>query len=210
MIRILLADDHQMFLESMSMLLRTIEDLELVATAANGKEALRLLGTHLIDVLVCDYQMPLMNGIEVIFETRRHFPNTKVLLLTMSDEAASMKTAIQAGAAGYLLKTSNKAELQNAILTIAGGGTYFGNNVLLTLSKATESTVVEPPGIALSDRELEILRLIVKEFSSTEIAEKLFISFNTVETHRKHIYKKLGVTSSLGLLKYAFRNGLVE
>lgn len=210
-IRILLADDHQMFLESMSMLLKTIEGIELVATATNGKDAVRFLDLYEVDIVICDFQMPLMSGLEVILELRKRLNSSmKVLILTMLDDVLSIKAAIQAGADGYLLKTANKSELQTAILAIANGGTYFGSNVMLSLSKSTTNEELTHEKITLSDRELEILKLIVKEFSSTEIAEKLFISFNTVETHRKNIYKKLGVNSSLGLLKYAFRNGLAE
>ncbi len=206
-IKILLADDHQMFLESMSMLLHTIDGLELVATAANGIDVMKLLEAYETDVLICDLQMPLMGGIEVILKVRQKHPAVKVLILTMSDEAAHVREALQAGASGYLLKTANKSELENAIRVLAGGQPYFSNGVIMSLTKPQDVPLAAVP---LSDRELEILKLIVSELSSTQIAEKLFISFNTVETHRKNLYKKLGINSSLGLLKYALKHGLID
>jgi DNA-binding NarL/FixJ family response regulator len=206
-IKILLADDHRMFLESMSMLLHTIDGLELVATAANGMEVMKSLEAHETNVLICDLQMPLMGGIEVILKVRQKHPAVKVLILTMSDEAAHVREALQAGASGYLLKTANKSELENAIRVLAGGQPYFSNGVIMSLTKPQD---VPPAAVPLSDRELEILKLIVSELSSTQIAEKLFISFNTVETHRKNLYKKLGINSSLGLLKYALKHGLID
>lgn len=214
-IRILLADDHQMFLESMSLLLNTIEGFELVTTAANGREVLRLLDLNDIDVVLCDLHMPLMGGVEVVLQVRQQFPAVKVLILTMSDAAPDIRAALQAGAAGYLLKTSNKSELENAIVGIANGLPYFSNSVVTSLAKTpmdgeSYNQAMNDKNIALSNRELEILKLIVAENSSTQIAEKLFISFNTVETHRKHLYKKLGINTSLGLLKYALKHGFVE
>jgi len=206
-IKILLADDHQMFLESMSMLLHTIDGLELVATAANGIDVMKLLEAYETDVLICDLQMPLMGGIEVILKVRQKHPAVKVLILTMSDEAAHVREALQAGASGYLLKTANKSELENAFRVLAGGQPYFSNGVIMSLTKPQDVPLAAVP---LSDRELEILKLIVSELSSTQIAEKLFISFNTVETHRKNLYKKLGINSSLGLLKYALKHGLID
>ncbi len=210
-----MADDHQMFLESMSLLLNTIDGFELVTTAANGREVLRLLDLHQIDIVLCDLHMPLMGGIEVVLQIRQQFPSVKVLILTMSDAAPDIRAALQAGAGGYLLKTSNKNELESAIIGITNGLPYFSNSVITSLAKTpmgndSYNQLENDKNMTLSDRELEILKLIVAENSSTQIAEKLFISFNTVETHRKHIYKKLGINSSLGLLRYALRNGLVE
>ena len=212
--KILLADDHQMFLESMGLLLNTMEEFDLIATATNGREVLRLLALHEIDIVLCDLQMPLMGGIEVILQIRQQFPTVKVLILTMSDSAAHIKEALQVGADGYLLKTANKDELENAIKCIINGVNYFSKSAMMSLSKIdaenTDSQTINPKTGVLSDRELEILKLIVAENSSTQIAEKLFISFNTVETHRKHLYKKLGINTSLGLLKFALKHGLID
>ena len=210
-IKILLADDHQMFLESMGLLLNTFEDFELLAIATNGQEVMRLLELYEINVLICDLQMPLMGGVEVILQVRQKYPSIKILILTMSDDSVHIREVIQAGAAGYLLKTANKNELESAIRMLANGQPYFSTAIMVNLSKPdTINTEVNPKPAALSDRELEILKLIVSEKSSTQIAEKLFISFNTVETHRKHLYKKLGVNTSLGLLKYALKHGLID
>jgi DNA-binding NarL/FixJ family response regulator len=214
-VRLLLADDHQMFLESMSLLLNTIENFKLVGTAANGKEVLRLLDLNEIDVVLCDLQMPLMSGVEVLLNVRQKFPAVKVLILTMSDAASDIRAALQAGASGYLLKTANKIELENAIIGIAHGSPYFSNSVMMSLAKTSAGSepngqVMNETNIALSDRELEILKLIVAEHSSTQIAEMLFISFNTVETHRKNLYRKLGINTSLGLLKYALKHRMID
>lgn len=212
-IRILLADDHQMFLESMSLLLNTIEDFELVAVATNGQEVMRLLDLYEIDVLICDLQMPLMGGIEVILQVRQKYASVKVLILSMSDNTTQIREVIQAGATGYLLKTANKKELESALRLLANGQSYFCAAVMLNLTKSQpqpENLEINSKPTPLSDRELEILKLIVSEKSSMQIADKLFISFNTVETHRKHLYKKLGINTSLGLMKYALKHGLVD
>ncbi len=209
-IRLLLADDHQMFLESMSMLLSTISDFQVMATATNGREVLSFLEQHPVDVLICDLRMPLMSGIETMTEISVKHPAVRTLVLSTMDDANSIRHAIQAGASGYLLKTSGKTDLENAIRAIAAGQTFFSNGIMMILTSRTENNPSSPLQVSLSDREMEILRLIVSENSSTQIAEKLFISFNTVETHRKNLYKKLGVNTSLGLLKYALKLGLVE
>jgi DNA-binding NarL/FixJ family response regulator len=210
-IKILFADDHHMFLESMSLLLNTIDDFELVATVSNGNDAIEFLKKNEIDVLLCDLQMPLMGGIEVVLKIREQFPQVKVLILTMSDNAQHVREALQVGADGYLLKTANKEELRNAIKNISHGLPYFSKTAMMNLSKLpANDSFIDTKTCSLSERELEVLKLIVAENSSTQIADKLFISFNTVETHRKHVYKKLGINSSLGLLKYAFKHGLAN
>ncbi len=209
-IKLLLVDDHHMFLESMCLLLNTIENFELVATATNGAEVLQLLQSYPVDVVLCDLQMPLMGGLELVPILREKYPFLKVLMLTMSDDVSNIRAAMNAGASGYLLKTANKSELEEAIWGIYAGESYFNHSLIDILSKADEAKLNEHKNNVLSERELDVLKLIIAENSSTEIAKKLFISFNTVETHRKNIYKKLGINTALGLLKYAIKNGLID
>jgi DNA-binding NarL/FixJ family response regulator len=199
-----------MFLESMSMLLNTIENIELVSTAFNGQDVFRKLEQFEADIVLCDFHMPIMGGIEVLMQMRQDFPDVKVLILTMSDTVSDIRAAIQAGAQGYLLKTANKTELENAIHAVYSGKSYFNNSMMQNLAKIDDIAVVNEKSLTLSARELDVLKLIAEEKSSTQIAEQLFISINTVETHRKSIFRKLNVHSSLGLLKYALKHGMID
>lgn len=205
MYKILLVDDHQFILDSLRLLARTMPTIEVVGSCKNGKEALRFLVTNEVDLVLTDYQMPEVNGLELTAQIHDKYPNTKVILLTISDDANTVKTAFKIGVAGYLLKKAGINELKIAIETVLKGGLYYDRDVFLELTGQTKETSES----LLTKREIEIVKLIAKEATTTEIANQLFISENTVESHRKHIIQKLGVRNSIGIAIYAVSKGLV-
>jgi DNA-binding NarL/FixJ family response regulator len=212
--RILIADDHEIFLDSLSMLIATFPDVEIVGNCKNGLEVLSFLQNQTIDLLVTDYKMPLMSGIELTLQLRQKYPQIKVLMLSVSEEAEMIREAFQAGVWGYMMKKSGKAELQKAIETIKNGQRYFSESVVfelmrLGLTDNIPQNEIQQEFNQLTEREIEIIKLITNELSSQEIAEKLFIAPKTVETHRHNILKKLGLKNTVGLIKYALKNGLV-
>ncbi len=212
--RILIADDHEIFLDSLSMLIDTFSDVEVVGNCKNGLEVLDFLQNQTIDLLVTDYKMPQMSGIELTLQLRQKYPKIKVLMLSVSEEAEMIREAFQAGVWGYMMKKSGKAELQKAIESIKNGQRYFSESVVFELMRLGLTDNIPQNEISqefnhLTEREIEIICLISKELSSQEIAEKLFIAPKTVETHRHNILKKLGLKNTVGLVKYALKNGLV-
>jgi DNA-binding NarL/FixJ family response regulator len=212
--RILIADDHEIFLDSLSMLIDTFPDVEVVGNCKNGVEVLDFLQNQTIDLLVTDYKMPQMSGIELTLQLRQKHPKIKVLMLSVSEEAEMIREAFQAGVWGYMMKKSGKAELQKALESIKNGQRYFSESVVFELMRLGLTDNIPQNEISqefnqLTEREIEIIRLICNELSSQEIAEKLFIAPKTVETHRHNILKKLGLKNTVGLTKYALKNGLV-
>jgi DNA-binding NarL/FixJ family response regulator len=212
--RILIADDHEIFLDSLSMLIDTFPDVEVVGNCKNGLEVLDFLQNQTIDLLVTDYKMPQMSGIELTLQLRQKYPKIKVLMLSVSEEAEMIREAFQAGVWGYMMKKSGKAELQKAIESIKNGQRYFSESVVFELMRLGLTDNIPQNEISqefnhLTEREIEIIKLITNELSSQEIAEKLFIAPKTVETHRHNILKKLGLKNTVGLTKYALKNGLV-
>lgn len=210
-IQILLADDHKIFSDSLGLLLSGFEGVEVVGQVNNGKQVLTFLEKFPVDLVLSDLHMPYMNGVEMILHIRRRFPKVQVLVLTMAEDSTHIREALQAGAAGYVLKSAGKEELEKALATIASGQQYISSNVLQELYRHTVS-IDEASDLltVLTSREIDVIKLIAQEYSSNQIAEKLFISLNTVETHRKNLFKKLNVKNSLGLIKFALKHGLVE
>lgn len=207
-LKILLADDHQMLLESLADSINQSEAFEVIGTAHNGQEVLQKLEVYAVDVLVCDIQMPILDGISTILQVRQLYPNIKILMLSMLEDAPKIKMVIQAGANGYILKKAKKTELEKAILTVARGNKYFSDEILqiLQIQEPTQENL--PAG--LTQREIEILKLIAKEFSSQQIASQLNISLNTVESHRKNIYQKLNLKNLAGAIRFALQNHLID
>lgn len=205
--RLLIADDHKLFRDGVVSLLETHPGLEIACQAANGKEALRFLETATVDLALLDVSMPEMDGITLATAIRERFPQTKVLMLTMHNNPETIQSVIKAGAQGYLLKDSSKQELILGIETVLEGNTYFANQVKDTLIAGfrSEKVITE---IRLTTREKDILQLICQEMTTQEIADALFISSHTVESHRKNLIAKTGVKSSVGLVKFAIENGL--
>lgn len=208
--RILVAEDHRILLDGIALLLSSIDGVEVVSKHTNGRQVLTALELDsAIDVVVSDVQMPVMGGIELTLQLRERFPHVKICLLTVADQPEAIKEALRAGANGYVLKNAERSELETALTMIAGGTKFYSEQVMMKLAHETgiELTIDpdRPHKIAITQRELDVLRLIAQELSGTQIAEKLFISPTTVETHRKHLMQKLGVQTTIGLVKYAIK-----
>jgi len=208
-IKIFLVDDHTIFIESMTMLLGAIEGVELVGTALGGEEALSKMSFCEVEVLICDYFMPQMDGVQLTLSLRKTHPHMKVLMLTTREDAEGIRTAIQAGVKGYLSKKVTKVELRSAIVSLAQGHTFFSETVMdvLTQSLPKEEKLL-PYDESLTRREIEIIRLIAREMTGLEMAQELNLSYFTIETHRRNIFRKLGVNSSFALIKYAVQHEL--
>jgi DNA-binding NarL/FixJ family response regulator len=209
--KILVVEDHQILLESISLLISTIDDVELVGKASNGQKAMQIIEKENVDIVISDVNMPVMNGVELVWKVKQHFPKIRILMLTVSEDAQTIKDALQAGADGYIFKSAEKEELEEAIVSLMNGKKYFNDKTIMSLARG-EDEVFMPQKEALksmlTERELQILKLISQELSGIQIAEKLFISPTTVESHRKNLFSKIGVNTSVGLVKYAMKHGI--
>ncbi len=203
---VLLVDDHPILTDGLKMVFKDDATFDIVATVHSGAYAMAILKTKAIELMVVDYSMPDTNGVELIRQAKSMCPDLKTIMLTMHDEAAIIKEAIAAGADGYVLKKSAMDELALAMESVLGGRPYLSAEVgqkLFQLAKQDE------PDETLTDREIEVLRLIIKELTNKEIAAQLFISDRTVEVHRKNLMRKIKCTNTVGLIKYAFAHNLV-
>jgi DNA-binding NarL/FixJ family response regulator len=211
-IKVIIAEDHKILLDSLCLLIGSIEGIEIVGKASNGKQALQLLDNQAVDIIISDLGMPIMNGIELTWQVRQHFPKVKILILTVAEEAVSIKDALQAGANGYVFKSAEREELEQAIKAISAGKKHFSEDAIMKLAQMpsdVEQPIEDLKKISLTDREIEVLKLISQELSGMAIAEKLFISPTTVESHRKNLFQKIGVNTSVGLVKYAMTHGIL-
>jgi two-component system response regulator NreC len=204
-IRIVLADDHPVVRRGLRLLLDGEDGFEVVAEAGEVDEARRFVRGHHPDVLVLDLNMPGGSSLEAIPELREEFPATQVVVLTMQQEPAYAREAIAAGALGYVLKQAADGELVQAVRLAAAGESYLNPRLGARLA------VEPPPGPPdnLSEREVDVLRLIALGHTNSEIAQQLFISVRTVETHRGHISQKLLLSSRSELVRYALDHRLV-
>jgi two-component system response regulator NreC len=203
---IVLADDHAVVRSGLQMLLDAEENFEVVAVAGDVETALRYVRGHRPKVLILDLNMPGGSSLEVIPEVRQVSPGTEVVVLTMQADPALARQALAAGARAYVLKEAADAELVEAVQRAAHGDTYL--NPQLGARLAAEPSSAPPDD--LSERELEVLRLIALGHTNAEIAEQLYLSVRTVETHRAHIQQKLRRSSRSELVRYAFERGLVS
>lgn len=209
--RLLLVDDHQLLLDSLQTLFLSMPHVRVVGTVNDSRRVPELLAKTGVDVLLCDLNMPYLSGIDLTLCLRHSHPAVKVLLLTMVDDAPTIREAVRAGVAGYVLKRAGRNELETAVTTLMRGQRYFSNEVLEQLAHLEDTTMGEHNLLAsLTDRELDVLRLIADENPTHRIADKLFISVPTVETHRRHLMQKLGVKSVVGMVKFAMKHGLVS
>ena len=204
-IRLILADDHAVVRSGLRMLLDSESDFEVVAEASNIEDARRYVRGHHPRVLVLDLNMPGGSSLQAIPEIREESPDTQIVVLTMQQEPAFAREALRAGALGYVLKEAADDELVQAVRLAAAGERYL--NPKLGARIASEP----PPGPPddLSEREVEVLRLIALGHTNAEIGEQLYLSVRTVETHRSHIQQKLRLTSRAELVGYALERGLI-
>jgi two-component system response regulator NreC len=204
-IRIVLADDHTVVRSGLRLLLDSESGFEVVAEASDVEDARRYVHGHKPDVLVLDLNMPGRSSLQAIPEIRAEFPGTQIVVLTMQQEPAFAREALGAGALGYVLKEAADDELVEAVRRAAAGESYL--NPRLGARIASEP----PPGPPddLSEREVDVLRLIALGHTNAEIAEQLYLSVRTVETHRSHVQQKLRLSTRAGLVGYALDRGLI-
>jgi two-component system response regulator NreC len=204
-IRIVIADDHSIVRRGLRELLDSEPDCEVVAEAGDVESARRYVRGHHPDVLVLDLNMPGKSSLEALPGLRAEFPDTQIVVLTMQNEPAYARQALSSGVLGYVLKEAADAELIEAVRAAANGESFL--NPRLGARLAAEPS--GPPG-GLSDREVEVLRMIALGYTNAQIAEELFLSVRTVETHRAHIQQKLGLSDRAALVRYALDQGLVK
>lgn len=210
-VRLLLVDDHQLILDSLQTLFVSMPGVQVMGLLNDSRRVPETLATTAVDVLLCDLHMPYLSGINLTLCLRKTHPTVKVLLLTMAEDAPTIREAVRAGVAGYVLKRAGRDELETAVITLVRGQRYFSPDVMEQLAQLDESGVGEHDLLtSLTDREVDVLRLITDENPTHQIAEKLFISVPTVETHRRHLMQKLGVKSVVGMVKFAMKHGLVS
>ncbi len=213
-IRLVVADDHAILRSGLRMLINAQPDMEVVGEAADGIEAVRAIRKANPDVAILDVTMPRSGGLDAIKEITAGSRAVRVLLLTMHEEPAYLRTALAAGAAGYVLKKSVDADLLSAIRAVSKGRTYVDSELAEILVRDAFGKKEGGTGSAadsvLSDRELQVLKLVAEGFSSREIAEQIYISTKTVETYRARFADKLGLKSRAQIVRYALNLGLLS
>jgi len=211
-IKVLIADDHQLFREGLVNLISSAPDIEVIAEAKDGKEATEKTKTLKPDVILIDIGMPEMNGIEATRILKKQQPQVKVIAVSMHSDRQFVKGILEAGADGYLLKNCTYRQLIEAIQSVVEGKKYLSDDITEMVIKGylDPAEEVSDNQSELSERELEILKLYAEGKSTREISEKLFISVKTVGTHKQHIFEKLGLRSNADMVKYAIKEGLIQ
>ena len=213
MTNVIVADDHKMIRDGIISLLEEEANIRVLGEASDGREVLILLEKQEVDIILMDIDMGKYNGIDATKQVAKLYPNVKVLIISMHNDLSYITKAFEAGAKGYLLKNAGKNEMLKAIDQMIQGNTYCSTEVsakLVAHLQGKLSKKKKKAGIPLTRRELEVLKLIVAEYSNSEIANELFISIRTVDTHRRNLLAKLRVKNTAGLVKYAIKHGLVE
>ena len=213
--KIIIADDHAVVRSGFSMIINYQQDMEVVATAADGLEAYQMVAKHRPDILLLDISMPPgESGLITTGKIHADFPQTKILILTMYEEEEYMFHVLKNGASGYILKNAPDIQLLHAIRVVYEGGTYIHPKMATSLVKELvddhSNPLSDDPFHVLSKRELEILPLVAKGYGNKDIAEKLFISVKTVEAHKAKIMEKLDLKTRPEIVEYAFKKKLLE
>lgn len=215
-IKIFLVEDHDLVRDGLKALLTSIPDISIIGEAANGKSFFEKLRIVEPDIVVLDISLPDISGIEITRRLKQEYPRIKVLILSMYTNEDFVTGAIKSGARGYLPKNTSRDELVKAIYAVYRGDEFFGDSISKILLRSFIRTAVEQeeqpekPAYNLSGRETEILRLYAEGLNNKEIGVKLNISVRTVETHKNHIMKKLGIKSPVEMVKFAIRNKLIK
>ncbi|HTE12937.1 MAG TPA: response regulator transcription factor [Chitinophagaceae bacterium] len=213
MIKVFIIEDHEMYVEGLALLLKKQQDIDVTGTASNGTILLEKLPDLDADILLLDVHLPDINEEELLKKIRVIKPAQKIIYLTLMRGTRYVHKLIRHSIQGYILKNAPFEELLHTIHEVYKGGTYFSKEIDIISDNDFRTTLtLEERKVAeiLSRREIEILTLICKEFSNIEIAEKLFLSVSTIETHRKNIIAKLGVNNTVGLVRFALKNKLIE
>jgi DNA-binding NarL/FixJ family response regulator len=215
MINILLVDDHKVVRDGLKFYFEDHDDYHITAEAENGVDALSKLDSQQFDLIITDISMPEMDGMALMKEIRERLPEQPVIALTMLGESQHIKQMLALGVNGYLLKNSGEDEIINAIGKVISGDTYYSQEVTQILINDLSGKKIKPKTrltleTPLSDREKEVLKLIVQEYSNQEIADKLFISVRTVDAHKRNMLEKTGAKNIAGLVMYAVEHDLAQ
>lgn len=207
-VRLVLVDDQTIILEGLAALLDGDSAFEVVGTAGSGEHAIKVVMRTEPDVVLMDISMPPgISGIEATRHLKKRYPEVRVLMLSMFSKADLVQEALEAGALGYLLKNTSRKELKEALLAVADGRQYLAEEVKTAMAAGNGNGSSDDSGASLTKRERQVLQLLIKQQSNQEIAAALELSVLTVETHRKHIYRKLGSHSAADLMLYAMERG---
>ncbi|MFC6999041.1 response regulator [Rufibacter roseus] len=216
MVKLILVDDHTIIRDGLKSLLKTERSIQIVGEAENGQQLLQLLEQVTPDVVMLDLNMPVMDGFETLQHLQKKHPDIKVLVLTMLNQNSYVQKVRDAGAHGFVLKSAGKEELVHAVKTVANNNPYICSEVALNLLNRTNNgdgsgngngQVASPE---LSKREMEVLKLIAEGYTNAEIADKIFASKRTVESHRQHLIEKTKSRNTATLIKYALQQGLID
>jgi len=207
-LKIYIVDDHQMLIDGLKALLSDEKHISIVGENILPKQALKEIGEYRPDIVLTDINMPEMDGIELTREIKKQQPDIKIIALSMFGERETISDMLKAGVSGYILKNTGKQELLKAIDKVANGGTFFSDEISSEMMRP--ATPPEAKEISLSQREIEVIELIAKEYTNAKIAEALFISERTVETHRKNIFRKTDTKGVIGLLKYCVDKRIIK
>ena len=209
-IKVILVDDHQMFRDGVKSVLSDEENIEIIGEVGHANDLYKLLESKIPDLIITDISMPDISGIDITKYVSENFPEINILILSMHSNEEFITKALNAGANGYLPKDTSMNELLQAINSIAKGENYFNKGISDTILKAMVNKAKVSKNDTLTSRELEIVHQVVEGLSNKEIADKLNISVRTVDSHKNNILHKLGLKSSVELVKYAIKNNLVK
>lgn len=204
--KIYLTDDHAILLGGLTKILSEEDDMDVVGSSATVKETLDDLTRKHVDLLITDYNLPDDDGLSLIRRVKVKYPDLKIIVLSMHDETHLVQEILKEGIQGYILKKDSQSELLAAVRAVKNGKIYLSSDINAMLMRGLNGNGEQK---LLTDREREILKLIAKEYTNKNIAEELFISERTVETHRKNIFRKTGTHNLVGLIKYAYANNLI-
>ncbi|RED94123.1 response regulator transcription factor [Marinoscillum furvescens] len=213
-IKVLIADDHTLFRKGLSMMVQTFPGVESVENVENGQLALDVLKNEHIDILLLDLEMPVLDGRETAKKVVSKFPDTHIIMISMHDSLALISDLIEIGVHSYLLKSAEPEEVQKAIVSVLNNDFYYNQLVARALHQKVKHGGVSKPFFndksQLTKREIEILELICQELTMKQIGEKLFISEQTIHTHRKNLMRKTDCKNAVGLVKFAIQNQIVS
>ncbi|WP_367913265.1 response regulator [Leadbetterella sp. DM7] len=204
--KILIADDHTMFINGLRLLLSAMPGFEVNGVASDGQQALEHLARHKTDIILMDVNMPVLNGYQTTFQVREQHPGVKIIVLSMLADEHSVTKMLEAGAHGYLFKNADEEELLEALETVLEGKIYITREIRDKICLSKRNAPANEEITRLSSREMDIARLIMEGYTNTEISDKLFISVRTAETHRKNILAKFNLKNTASLVKYLMDN----